>query len=73
MQVTTSLSKLFWDNISKRNFCVKAYYLTLWRKIRNYNNVYLKIENLDIIMLFSIFWQFDSIPNIEIENRVESS
>ncbi len=24
-------------------------------------------------MLFSIFWQFDSIPNIEIENRVESN
>jgi len=73
MQVATSLSKLFRDNISKRSFCVEAYYLTLWRKIQNYDDIYLKIENLDIITLFSISWRFDSISNIEIENWVESS
>jgi len=73
MQATTSLSKLFWDNTSKRSFCVEAYYLTLWRKIQNYNDVYSKIENLDIITLFLISWRFDSISNIGIENRVESS
>jgi hypothetical protein len=54
MQVATSLSKLFGDNISKSSFCIKAYYLIISRKIQNYNNIYSKIENSSIIILFSI-------------------